>query len=209
MSGAHLPTALEIDAWPDYTPERPMPLLLSACLQGVLCGADGSSYGAPYARLERLVGLANVRPIAFCPEDFSFGTPRAIADIHGGSGLDVLEGRARVLTDAGEDWTEGMLRAASAMTAIARHNQVRLAALMDISASCGSQVIYRNSRSDRVYQAGAGVAAAMLLREGITVVSQRDYRTLGRIVAKLDPTFEEDPEARDHHESDWYRSYFQ
>ncbi len=46
----------------------------------------------------------NVKAVTFCPEDYSFGTPRSLPDIHGGNGFDVLDGKARVLTDKGEDW---------------------------------------------------------------------------------------------------------
>ena len=43
----------------------------------------------------------------------------------------------------------------------------------------------------------------MLIRAGIPVVSQRDFATLGRLRARLDPSFVPDPEARDHHEHPW------
>ena len=53
--------------------------------------------------------------VAFCPEDLAFGTPREISDIHGGTGFDVLDGQARVLSESGRDWTAAMLEAAHAM----------------------------------------------------------------------------------------------
>jgi len=79
---------------------------------------------------------------------------------------------------------------------------------MDISAACGSQVIYLGNRANGVYQRGQGVCAALLTRNGIRIVSQRDYKTLGAIGQKLDSTTTAQPAARDHHESDWYQSYF-
>jgi uncharacterized protein YbbK (DUF523 family) len=183
-------------------------LLASACLLGVPCGVDGTSYGAPYAQTERLVGLPNVDVISFCPEDFAFGTPRETPDLHGGNGFDVLDGRARVLSDTGEDWTERMLGAAQVMLTLAQQNDVRLALLMDISAACGSQVIYLGRRSDGRHQAGPGVCAALLIRHGIRVVSQRDHRTLDALLRKLDPAHRPDPAARDHHETPWYVETF-
>jgi uncharacterized protein YbbK (DUF523 family) len=164
-----------------------MKLLASACLLGVPCGVDGTSYGAPYPHTERLVRLPNVDFVTFCPEDFAFGTPRETPDIHGGNGFDVLDGRARVLSHTGEDWTEQMLGAAKAMLTLARQNDVRLALLMDISAACGSQVIYKGRRSEGRYQAGQGVCAALLIRHGIKVLSQRDHRTFEALLSKLDP----------------------
>ncbi len=39
-------------------------------------------------------------------------------------------------------------------------------------------------------------------------MSQRDYKTLDRLTAKLDPGHRSRPELKDHHEIDWYREYF-
>ena len=89
-----------------------------------------------------------------------------------------------------------------------RDSRVRLAVLTDISAACGSQVIYRGARKDGHRQAGRGVCAALLIRHGIRVLSQRDYRTLDRILGKVDPTHQSNPDARDHHETEWYVENF-
>jgi uncharacterized protein YbbK (DUF523 family) len=204
----HLPTAADIRAWPDFTAEDPMRVLVSACLLGVPCGVDGTSYGAPYPHIQRLLALPNIRTATFCPEDVVFGTPRHTPDIHDGDGWGVLAGTARVLSDTGEDWTEPMLRAAQMMLDVARLHQVHLALLTDISAACGSQVIYRGARGDGVHQRGQGVCAAVLIGNGFKVVSQRDHRTLAHLMHKLDPRVRVDPEARDHHETEWYVEHF-
>lgn len=204
---AHLPAPDLITAWPAYTAVEPLRMLVSGCLAGQLVGYDGGGYGSSPAVL-RLLALPNVSPVPFCPENFSFGTPRALCDIHGGDGHDVLAGRARVLTDDGQDWTEGMIAAAREMLRVARLHDVHLAVLMDISAACGSQVIYRGARPSAPYQAAHGVCAALLIENGIPVVSQRDFKTLDRVMAHLDPAHQPDPAARDHHESDWYVGYF-
>ena len=125
--------------WPEFTDDHPLRVPVSACLLGVTCGVDGTSYGAPFPHIERLLGLPNVRTVAFCPEDFAFGTPRETPDIHGGTGSDVLDGRARVLSESGQDWTAPMVRAAEAMLPVAQHNRVHLALLTDISAACGTR----------------------------------------------------------------------
>lgn len=205
---AHLPSKLEIDAWPSYTEEAPCRILVSACLRGVPCGVDGTSYGAPFTHTERLFQLPNVRTVTFCPEDLAFGTPRAIPDIHDGDGFDVLEGRARVISDSGEDWTEPMLGAAHTMLTLAQKNGVRVALLTDISAACGSQVIYDGARANGRRRAGQGVCAALLIRNGISVLSQRDHKTLDLILCKLDISYQADPKCRDHHETQWYIDTF-
>jgi hypothetical protein len=97
-----------------------------------------------------------------------------------------------------------MVVAAYAMLTLAQHNLVHLALLTDISAACGSQVIYRGARSEGMHQAGQGVCAALLIRNGFKVVSHRDHRSLDRVMHKLEPSVELDPTARDHHETDWY-----
>lgn len=203
----HLPTEAQIASWPEPTLERPWRVLMSGCLAGHACGVDGTAYGA-YPTAEKLRSLARVEVVSFCPEDFAFGTPRATPDIHGGDGHDVLRGGARVMSDAGDDWTDGMVRAAHEMLRVAREHDVRFALLMDISGACGSTVIYLGARREKVYQRGRGVAAALLVEHGIPVVSQRDRRTLDRLFARLDPDHVPDPEARDHHEGEWYRTYF-
>jgi uncharacterized protein YbbK (DUF523 family) len=204
MPGEHLPTPEDIGRWPSFSAENPLRILLSACLAGVGCGVDGTSYGAPFAHLRWLFERREVRTVTFCPEDFAFGTPRAVPDIHGGNGFDVLDGTAKVLSEDGEDWTREMIAASKAMLEVAEHNEVRLAVLMDMSAACGSQVIYLGARESGLYQAGQGVAAALLVRSGIQVVSQRDRLSLERIRAAVDPSFEVDPRTQDHHQTDWY-----
>lgn len=206
-SPAHLPTADEIARWPDFTPDRPLRVLVSGCVAGFQCGYDGTSYGE-FELPRKLLSLKNVEVTPFCPEEFSFGTPRPVCNIHGGDGFDVLDGKARVLTEDGTDWTEGMMKAAEHMLQIARARQIHLALLMDISAACGSQVIYDGIRREQRYQRGAGVCAALLIRNGFRVVSQRDDRTLHAILSRLDASHSTDRAAVDHHEREWYRTYF-
>ncbi len=97
-----------------------------------------------------------------------------------------------------------------AMLAEARLHKVELAILTDASAACGTQVIYEGCRLIKApdYQRGVGVAAALLIRHGIPVVSQRDYRTLGLIRARLDPTHALDPSHIDHHQTEWFIKEF-
>lgn len=203
----HAPEALAALRVP--TAADPLRVLVSGCLTGQPCGVDGTDYGMGGA-LGDLLALPTVEATAFCPEDAGIGTPRTMPDIHGGDGEDVLEGRARVLDEHGTDLTEAMVAGARAMLARARSHRVELAILTDMSAACGSQVISDGCRlvDDRRYRTGVGVATALLLRDGVPVVSQRDHRTLQRIRALLDPGASPDPTAIDHHETDWYRGAF-
>jgi hypothetical protein len=69
--------------------------------------------------------------------------------------------------------------------------------------------IYDAPRHLNVYRRGPGVCAALLIRGGIPVVSQRDLHTLALLFRKLGHEELGPPEpARDHHETDWYQAYF-
>ncbi len=189
--------------------EDPLRVLVSGCLEGWPCAVDGSDYGLGGA-VAAVLDRPEVRRVPFCPEDVGFGTPRLTPDLDGGDGRDVLAGRARVIGPDGEDLTEPMLRGAHAMLAAALEARVELAVLTDMSAACGSQVISlgHRSRPVRRFQIGVGVATALLLAHGVPVLSQRDHRSLERLRHHLDPDHRPDPEARDHHEGDWYRQSF-
>lgn len=192
------------------TKEDPLRVLMSACLAGITCGYDGTANGE-YPGAVKLLSFNTIRIIKFCPEEFSFGTPREMCDIHGGTGFDVLDGKAKVLTETGIDWTEGMIRASEKMLQLARKEKIEIAVLVDISAACGSQVIYNGNRfsKNKVYQIGAGVCAAQLLRNGFRVISQRDFASLKILYTKADKTHLINVNAIDHHQTDWYKKYFQ
>lgn len=191
------------------TKEEPLRILMSACLMGTRCGWDGTANGE-YPSALKVANYDTVRITTFCPEQFSFGSPREMCDIHGGTGMDVLDGKARVLSESGADWTVGMVAAAEEMATLAENNRIELAVLMDISAACGSQVIYEGNRfgADKRYLVGAGVCAALLMRRGFKVISQRDYASLELVYAKLDSNHLINTEAIDHHEIEWYKNYF-
>jgi len=191
------------------TQEEPLRILMSACLAGVTCGFDGSANGE-YPSALKLLNYNTVKSIKFCPEDYSFGTPREMCDIYGGTGKDVLEGKAKVLSESGKDWTEGMISASEKMLEIAQREQIEIAVMMDVSAACGSQVIYNGNRynENKVYQIGVGVCAAQLIKHGFKVISQRDFASLELLYSKLDAQHQINKKAKDHHEIDWYKEYF-
>lgn len=186
--------------------DDPLRVLFSACLLGRKTGWDGVAYTEPLAL--RLSKLDSVRAVPFCPEDVSLGTPRPLTTLYGGHGRDVLAGTARVLDTTMRDVTTELVGGAHAMANAARQADVELAVMLDVSDSCGSHAIYLGHPEDRRYQQGPGVAAALLMSEGVPIVAQRDYATLQSIVAALDPTFEPDPDAFDFVDHPWYRDYF-
>lgn len=191
------------------TKQNPLRILMSACLTGIQCGYDGSANGE-YPSALKFLKYDTVKIIKFCPEEFSFGAPREMCDIHGGTGMDVLTGKAKVLTETGKDWTEGMIKASEKMLEIAKKENIEIAIMMDISAACGSSVIYDGNRfgENKVYQIGSGVSAAQLIRNGFKVISQRDFASLEIVYSKIALEHTIDSSKIDHHESEWYKQYF-
>lgn len=186
------------------TPDDPWRVLVSGCLAGWKCGVSGDDYGLG-AKLAEFLALPSLRALPFCPEQHALGTPRTMPDIHGGDGVDVHAGRAKVFDEHGADLTAQMIAGARAMLEFALESRVELALVTDMSAACGSQVISDGCRlvELRRFQKGVGVATALLLDAGIPVVSQRDFHTLSLLRARLEPGYTPPEEARDHHEHAW------
>lgn len=143
-------------------PDQQEPVLVSACLLGVHCRYDGSSN--PATELIDKLGSGQLIPV--CPEQLGgMGTPRPPAALRGGSGEEVLEGRAQVVTEEGIDVTEQFLRGATQALRLAKLYGARRAILKERSPSCGLCQVRRDGR----LQPGSGVAAALLRREGISL----------------------------------------
>jgi len=139
--------------------------LVSACLLGIKCRYDARSV----ADLSRELKDAGYIPVPVCPEQFSgLPTPRECCEIAGGDGMDVIDGRARVLTQSGKDVTDYFLRGAEIALRICRIVEAEVAFLKELSPSCGVSKIYDGSFTGRIKE-GCGVTAACLKRNGIAV----------------------------------------
>ena len=146
-------------------------VLVSACLLGEKVRYNGAAALSSSAWLTEW--LAEGRIVPFCPEVAGgFGVPRPAAEIDGHAGAAVLDGQARVLTQAGADVTDGFLRGAHLALDAARAQNVCLAVLKDGSPSCASELIHDGSFSGRRH-AGRGVTTALLERNGIRVFSEQ------------------------------------
>ena len=191
------------------TIENPLRVLVSACLVGVKCGVDGDNYG-DFPSVLKLLDFENVKLIQFCPEDILFGTPRETCDIYGGDGFDVLDGKTKVLTTSGEDWTKGMIEASEKMLQVAINNEIELAIMMDVSAACGNHVIYDGNRfaENKKYQIGMGVCGAQLSRAGFKIISWREYGSLEILYSRLNPLHKINKDAKDFDQHEWYLEYF-
>lgn len=206
MRLAHHPEAVAALRAP--TEHDPWRVLISGCLAGFPVAIDGTSYGMSLDGAPWLI-TPRIRLVPTCPEHLGIGTPRGMPDLHGGDGFDVLDGRARVLDEHGIDLTDAMLRGAGWALSVALDAEVDWALLTDRSGACGSQVVSTGCRYVEPVQhrRGVGVFAAMLLRAGVPVVSQRDPLTLARLRARVEPGFEVPPGLVDHHDHPWVREH--
>ncbi|MBL8677562.1 MAG: DUF523 domain-containing protein [Myxococcales bacterium] len=188
------------------TPEDPLRVLTSACLVGKPTGWEGTDYADDLVL--RLVRLPNVRAVSFCPEHVGLGTPRPLTTLHDGDGFAVLDGKARVMDTTERDCTDALVQGARAMCDLAARERVELCVTLEVSDSCGTTFVYLGRPEEKRYQRGAGVSAAMLAREGFTVIAERDRRTLGKVIAMLDPSYVVPEDAIDVREIPWYGEYF-
>lgn len=149
-------------------------ILVSACLVDMPCRYDGGS-----ARVDEFIPLLRqARVLPLCPEVAGgLGVPREPADIVGGSGEDVLDGHARVVTHSGRDVTAEFVRGAYHVLALALQEHVDLAILKSRSPSCGVGAIRMPGGG---LSAGSGVLAALLRRHGIRVMSDEEWLTMQR-----------------------------
>lgn len=146
-------------------------ILLSACLAGVNCKYDGGSNLHPLFKAMAEQGDV----VLVCPEELGgLPIPRSPSEISGGTGHDVLSGKARVISDDGTDLTSFFLKGAEAVLAIARQNKTKQAILRRRSPSCGCGKIYDGTFSSCLHS-GDGVTAALLKQNGIEVISDDDY----------------------------------
>ncbi|MDH5299569.1 MAG: DUF523 domain-containing protein [Desulfobulbaceae bacterium] len=127
-------------------------ILVSACLIGLATRYDGERLADDTCLKELKKMGAIVIPV--CPEQLGgLATPRGAANIIGGDGEDVLAGRARVISDKGEDVTDAFLLGAEQVLTLIRRQPVSAIFLKSRSPSCGI--------TPRL-----GVTAALLARHG-------------------------------------------
>lgn len=145
---------------------------MSACLAG-----DVVRYDARYVPLANkcLKILGNRDALVKCCPEVAGGMsiPRAPAQIVGGTGFDVLAGRARVVDVHGKDVTRYFVKGAEYTLSIVRANHIRVACLKEKSPSCGPQYIYDGTFKDRLIR-GVGVTVAILKLNNVHVFSENE-----------------------------------
>lgn len=140
-------------------------ILVSSCLVGIPCRYCGRGALNP----QLLTKLSCTDSILLgCPELLGgLPTPRPACNIVGGTGLDVLEGRASVLGVDGTDYTTPFVTGCHRLLEIVRKMEIREAWLKSKSPSCGCGEIYAPDGKNIVH--GDGILTALLKQNGIVV----------------------------------------
>lgn len=144
--------------------------LISACLLGIKCRWDNKDN-----KNEKAIDLLKSEIlIPVCPEQLGgLETPRARHEIQGGTGKDVLERKARVINENGEDLSEKFLKGAEETLRIARLLEVKEFIGKSDSPSCSCEKIYDGTFSGKLVK-GCGTAAELLRRNGINLLKEEN-----------------------------------
>lgn len=142
-------------------------ILCSACLLGIRCRWDGEI--KPNEKIIELAKKEILIPV--CPEQLGgLPTPRVPQEIQGCSGEEILDGKGRVKNKNGKDVTKEFIRGAGEVLKIAKLFDIKEFIGKSKSPSCGYGKTYDGSFTGRLIN-GNGVAAALLKRNGIKVIS--------------------------------------
>ena len=159
-------------------------ILVSACLLGRPVRYDGTGRRSDDTLFRRWQDEGRLVP--FCPEvGGGLPVPRPPAEIVGGLGGDVLDGRARVLTRDGADVTSHFVTGAGLALERACAYDVRVAILKKGSPSCGSLEIFDGTFTGRRIP-GEGVTTALLERHGISVFAENAIEAAAARLAELE-----------------------
>ncbi|MFQ6056992.1 MAG: DUF523 domain-containing protein [Methanosarcinales archaeon] len=143
--------------------------IVSACLIGIRCRYDGKSKSNK--EIMRLFQEEKLIPL--CPEQLGgLTTPREPAELTG-DGLEVLNGKAKVIRKSGKDVTENFLRGAKETLKIIKLLRIKEAILKQRCPSCGCGMIYDGTFSGRLVKRD-GVTAALLKLNGIKIITDED-----------------------------------
>lgn len=146
-------------------------IVVSACLAGLPVRYNGLD--SLEKKIHKLV--SEKKAVTACPELLGgLDTPREPAEIVGGNGEDVLDGKARVIDLAGVDVTNAFVKGAYETLALVRKMQATTVVLKENSPSCGSGKIYDGTFTGEKVE-GHGVTAALLIRNGVRVISEMQF----------------------------------
>ncbi|GHI01503.1 DUF523 domain-containing protein [Neobacillus kokaensis] len=146
-------------------------ILVSSCLAGLEV-----RYNSTHSLNKEIHKLVDEnKAVTICPELLGgFLTPREHAEIVGGDGGDVLDGKAEVIEKSGKVVTELYIKGAYAALKKAKEINASGVVLKENSPSCGSSLIYNGEFKGKKI-VGNGVTSALLKRNGVKVISEEKF----------------------------------
>ncbi len=151
------------------SPITAKPILVSACLLGLPTRYDGKA--KPSEKVINFLQKNGLQPVPVCPEQLAgMSTPREQTFFNKGDGFDVLDDKGSAVSAKGDLMNDTFIRGAKMTLRIAKLCRCEHALLKERSPSCGVHQVYLESEKVK----GSGVTAAMLMREGIHVISEED-----------------------------------
>ncbi|MCE5300487.1 MAG: DUF523 domain-containing protein [Spirochaetia bacterium] len=145
-------------------------ILVSACLAGVKCRYDGE-----HRLVENIRQLTTTgRAMPLCPEVLGGRPiPREPVEITGGTGVDVLDGRAKVVDKNGGDHTQEILDGVTEFIKAVKRMNVTAVIMKTKSPACGAGRVYDGTFTGLLID-GDGVLTAALKREGIKIYTEEN-----------------------------------
>jgi len=152
-------------------------ILVSACL----CGINTKYNGENNLSQGVLKLIRKERIIPICPEQLGgLTTPREPCEICGGTGGDVLDRKAIVITSNGKNVTDNFLRGAYETLNIAKAFNIQKAILKSKSPSCGYNKIYDGTFKKNIIK-GNGVTTELLIKNGIKIYTEEDISSGSKV----------------------------
>ncbi|MEK4760895.1 DUF523 domain-containing protein [Viridibacillus sp. FSL E2-0187] len=146
-------------------------IVVSSCLAGLKVRYNGTH--SLDHKIHKLI--EEKKAVTVCPELLGgFSTPREPAEIIGGNGEDVLDGKAKVIEKSGRDVTDLYIKGAVATLKKVQELNATMIVLKEYSPSCGSSMIY-NGQFENEKIVGNGVTTALLRRNGLQVISDEQF----------------------------------
>lgn len=150
--------------------------IVSACLVGINCKWNGKSKRTPKLVKE----LKEGKLLPLCPEQLGgLPTPRPSCGIFGGTGKDVVVGKARVIDHKGKSHTRNFLKGSREVLRIAKELGIKEAILKKTSPCCGVGKTWQMKKRGKGYRNrlvnGDGVLTVLLRKNNIKIISKDDF----------------------------------
>lgn len=149
-------------------------VLVSYCLLGQNCRFNGSN--CLNSKLLNFLRNSKIEAIGVCPEELGglrgmrgpFEFKGSVSKIH--------QGKSQVVDSRGKVYTKDFLYGACRTLEIAKKNRIKWAILKSRSPSCSPDYIYDGTFKG-VLKKGLGIAAYILKKNKIKLLSEKNYST--------------------------------